>query len=533
MKARNFLMLLLLLAICFVGSSVLCSCSKDDVEETPPATVTPPGGNATEEKDTHEYVDLGLPSGTLWATCNVGASKPEEYGDYFAWGETTTKSTYNWSTYKYYKETIRFTKYCTSSSYGTVDNKTELEPSDDAATVNWGSGWQMPSDEQLAELINSNYTTTTWTTLNGKHGRKIISKSNGNSIFLPAAGCRYDTSLINAGRDGYYWSRSLYTTRSNWAYGLHFVDSSSICTCDRIRCDGQGVRPVRFLKNSFVTSIELSKTEIGLILNASTQLMATVLPWSATNKKVKWECSNKGVATVDQTGKVTAVALGSCTITCSATDGSGVKAECKVEVVMNETHEYVDLGLPSGTLWATCNVGASSPEEYGDYFAWGETAPKSDYSLSTYKYCKGTENTMTKYCTNSKYGTVDNKTELEPSDDAATVNWGSDWQIPSREQCAELINGNYTTTTWTTLNGKYGWKITSKSNGNSIFLPASGYRGDTSLDDAGSYGYYWSRSLNTSNSDFAYGLYFSFSYTNTYNYYRYYGLSVRPVRVKK
>ena len=198
-----------------------------------------------------------------------------------------------------------------------------------------------------------------------------------------------------------------------------------------------------------------------------------------------------------------------------------------------ETHEWVDLGLPSGTLWATCNVGASKPEEYGDYFAWGETQPKSDFSWNTYKYCKGTDDTMTKYCTNSSWGTVDNKTELEPSDDAATVNWGSDWQTPSRDQCDELVNSSYTTQTWTTMNGVKGWKITSKSNGNSIFLPAAGYRRGTSLDDAGSYGCYWLRSLYASTSDYAYYLDFYSSYIDTYDYlYRYYGQSVRPVRVK-
>ena len=204
---------------------------------------------------------------------------------------------------------------------------------------------------------------------------------------------------------------------------------------------------------------------------------------------------------------------------------------------ITDTHEWVDLGLPSGTLWATCNVGANSPEEYGDYFAWGETAPKSDYSLSTYKYCKGFYDTMTKYCTDSAWGTVDNKTELEPSDDAATVNWGSVWQMPSYKQCRELINSSYTTTTWTTMNGVTGRKITSKSNGNSIFLPAAGYRYDTSLGGAGSYGLYWSRSLGTgddsSTSNSAYYPLFDSGFIDTYSNSRYYGQSVRPVRVKK
>ncbi len=283
-----------------------------------------------------------------------------------------------------------------------------------------------------------------------------------------------------------------------------------------------------------VKDIQLSETSIVLSPDETHRLTATVLPENATNKNLKWESSNTDIATVDETGKVGAVAVGTCTITCSATDGSGVKAECQVEVIMNETHEYVDFGLPSGTLWATCNVGASKPEEYGDYFAWGETEPKSDYSWSTYKYFKGTYDamTMTKYCTDSGWGTVDNKTELEPSDDAATVNWGSNWQMPSEKQFNELFNSGYTTTTWTTMNGKYGWKITSKSNGDSIFLPAAGYRSGTSLSSAGSSGYYWSRSLDAGGSYYASSLNFGSSGIYTNYYHRCYGQSVRPVRVK-
>ncbi|MBO7100341.1 MAG: hypothetical protein J6W21_10800 [Bacteroidaceae bacterium] len=202
---------------------------------------------STKDADTngHEYVDLGLPSGTLWATYNVGASKPEEYGDYFAWGETKSKSNYSWSTYKYCKgSSTTMTKYCTSSDCGTVDNKTELEPADDAATANWGTGWQMPSLAQQQELINTSYTTTTWTTQNGVYGRKIISKSNGNSIFLPAAGYRYATSLFDAGSGGDYWSRSLDTSYSYNRYNLYF-SSSNIYTSFSNRICGQSVRPVR------------------------------------------------------------------------------------------------------------------------------------------------------------------------------------------------------------------------------------------------------------------------------------------------
>ena len=197
-----------------------------------------------------------------------------------------------------------------------------------------------------------------------------------------------------------------------------------------------------------------------------------------------------------------------------------------------DVYEFVDLGLPSGTLWATCNVGANSPEEYGDYFAWGETEPKTDYSWSTYKYCEGSDDSMTKYCTESFFGTVDNKTELEPSDDAATVNWGSNWQMPSLGQVEELTCGNYTNIIWTTLNGVYGKKITSMSNGNSIFLPAAGYRFDTALENTDIGGEYLSRSVNTSYSSCSHSIWFDSIKTIRGSFPRYYGRSVRPVRVK-
>lgn len=123
-------------------------------------------------------------------------------------------------------------------------------------------------------------------------------------------------------------------------------------------------------------------------------------------------------------------------------------------------HEYVDLGLSSGTLWATCNVGATKPEDVGDYFAWGETRPKEEYNWETYKWCKGRYDTQTKYCTDSDHGTVDNKSILELSDDAANVNWGGDWRMPTKEELDELHTE--CTWTWTTQNGVKGCKITSK-----------------------------------------------------------------------
>ena len=192
-------------------------------------------------------------------------------------------------------------------------------------------------------------------------------------------------------------------------------------------------------------------------------------------------------------------------------------------------HEWVDLGLPSGTKWATMNVGATTPEGYGNYYAWGETTTKSTYNWSTYKWYRGTASTMTKYCTSSSYGTVDNKTTLELSDDAAYVNWGSSWRMPTYDEIDELTNTSYTIWTWTTKNGVKGYKVVSKTNGNSIFLPAAGYRVDSDLYNAGSYGNYWSSSLNTSNSSFAYYLFFDSDYVSRSSNHRYYGRTVRPV----
>lgn len=194
----------------------------------------------------HKSVDLGLPSGTLWATCNVGANGPEEYGKLFAWGETTDlgKTTYAWSNYKYCDGSYStISKYCTDSNYGIVDNATKLNSKDDAAKENWGADWQMPSKQQFEELLNDSYTTTIWTTTqNGTNGRLIVSKRNGNSIFLPAAGSRDGSNLLYKGDVGGYWSLSLGSDSPDGRC-LHF-DSGSINMADKSRCLGLSIRPV-------------------------------------------------------------------------------------------------------------------------------------------------------------------------------------------------------------------------------------------------------------------------------------------------
>ena len=199
----------------------VASCGEED--EVKPDTELGTDGNAGENQESSEetdngetdlenpdggvVVDLGLPSGTLWADRNIGADSPEDYGYYFAWGETKQKDTYSWDNYKWCDGSyVTQIKYCTDSYYGTIDDRITLEPEDDAATANWGGGWCMPSEAQLQELCEE--CTWTWTTQNGVKGYKVTG-TNGNSIFLPAAGSRVGDYRAYAGSNGCYWSRSL------------------------------------------------------------------------------------------------------------------------------------------------------------------------------------------------------------------------------------------------------------------------------------------------------------------------------------
>lgn len=200
---------------------MMVSCKPAEGEDP----INPDGSDGKPEG--HEYVDLGLPSGLKWATCNVGATKPEEYGNYYAWGETSPKE-------KYTKEN--------SLTYGIQMSDISGNAQYDAATANWGGSWRMPTDEEMQELIDK--CTWTWTTQNGVKGYSVIGP-NGNSIFLPAAGSRYGSSLGSAGSVGNYWSSTPYDRYFNGdnAYYLHFYsDYQNTIIYDRFH--GLSVRPI-------------------------------------------------------------------------------------------------------------------------------------------------------------------------------------------------------------------------------------------------------------------------------------------------
>lgn len=213
--------------------------------------------NRSRSTNGHEYVDLGL--SVVWATCNVGATKPEDYGGYYQWAgikDVTDKSIYldlsncPYHTGSDYKTS--WTKYVPSdkSSYwsgtGSPDNKTVLDPSDDVASVTWKGSWRMPTDAEWTELRNTSNCSWTWTSINGINGYKVQSKKSGytdNWIFLPAAGCRCSGSLIGVGFRGYYWSSSLNTDGPSSVYGVYFY-SVYVYRYLEARYDGESVRPV-------------------------------------------------------------------------------------------------------------------------------------------------------------------------------------------------------------------------------------------------------------------------------------------------
>lgn len=307
--------------------------------------------------------------------------------------------------------------------------------------------------------------------------------------------------------------------------------------------DGNGAQATCEVEvKQYVTSISLNKTSLSLGIGDEVTLSVTILPDNANDKSYTWSSSDSSIASVDNSGKVTARANGNATIKATANDGSGVFASCSVIVFA----EKVDMGIKTSdgkTLyWSTRNLCKSgfvnSPEDYGDYYAWGEVEPyyssqdpltwkegkSKGYDWPSYKWYNGSSSTLT------KYGSADNITVLDPEDDAAHVILGGKWRMPTDAEWTELRTK--CTWTWTTnYNGTgVAGRIVTASNGNSIFLPAAGSRYDTYLYFAASSGDYWSSSLVSGNLYHAWRVYFSSDNVGRDDYYRRCdGQSVRPV----
>lgn len=352
------------------------------------------GGGTTTDKV--GYVDLGLPSGNLWAECNLGASSPEAYGDYYAWGEVEPKQEYTKSNHKWYKEgapSQGFTKY------NNEDGKLTLEDEDDAVIQKLGNGWRTPTLADFRELTNQKYTTIEKTTLNGVAGYQITSKKNKKSIFIPCAGFKNSekpqTRFISDDEEVAVCMTNLRRiddmVYNAWTFAFQ---DDRIGRYGKRRPDGISIRPVK---------------------------------------------------------------------------GSGVPVP----------NNCVDLGLASGLLWAKCNMGTTDPTQLGDYYAWAEISTKKKYSAETYKHYKWADYKLKRI---KKYNAEDGKTVIDPDDDAARVNLGVGYRIPTQEDWEELLDEcNWQAVTITLpeiMNPSQTktiarWKVTGPS-GNSIILPMTG-----------------------------------------------------------
>ena len=254
------------------------------------------------------------------------------------------------------------------------------------------------------------------------------------------------------------------------------------------------------------------------------------------NARLKTVINGSTVTTVDAMKAYKNFARGNAYYMGAHWDGANLSFSNEFCPDGNHPHA-IDLGLPSGTKWACCNVGANSPAECGDYFAWGETSPKTAYLTSNYKWYRGGDpHNISKYCHNSDYGTVDNRTELELEDDAAYVNWGPQWHMPSRDQSVELLDN--CTSEWTTVNGMSGYLFKSKISNSAVFFPALGYYTMKGLIGLETDGVYWLNSYNFYNNNYgpvrALGLGFrhgEMGWLDVVIQSRQCGLGVRPVHV--
>lgn len=381
-------------------------------------------GPTTGKINNHTWVDMGLPSGTRWATCNVDATIPEQPGKHYSWGEIAVKSSYTASTTKHYGKAVK--EFSGDKLY-------------DVATAKWGTGWRMPTKEEFDELLF--YCHWKYTQKGGRWGAEITSPKTNNSIFLPATGSKEGSALSEASGCGMYWTSTPYQSQTNnGAHEYHFGAAlGEMGVAERYY--GFAIRPV-------------------------------------ANYDVKIE--------VPSSGEING-------------------------------HKWVDLGLPSGVKWATCNLGTNAVDQDGVHYAWGEIYPYTD------KVSKK----------NKMYGKPSGDISGNSCYDIARASWGGTWRIPTEAEFKELIE--HCKFEWTSLGRRSGLKITSKSNGNYIFLPASGNFNKSSdsygfAQDINKRAVYWtSTPARSSYHDDAYAfVYASYGFTIDMQS-RFRGFAIRPV----
>ena len=492
-----------------------------------------------------DAVDMGLPSGLKWGSFNLGASSPEEYGDYFSWGEIEPKESYSWATYKWCMGTEKsLTKYCPNSQFGYegfADGRIRLLPEDDAATAILGGEWRMPTQEDVTELLQNS--TLSMGEYNGERVFEVKSNRNGNVLYFPVSGYRNETPGIHESKTyrGYYWCSDIETNNPDKSqnFNLHNEGFNSISEEDffcgyytwAYRYLGYTVRPV--YGKSVTTITTYSPTNIGPC--------SAEIPFSISTQDTVYEygviySTNRSEPVIGNLGNGHYIAVitpevGSSRIINELKPNTTYYA--RAFVILGEENgttvygntiqfttkeisyssDYVDIGL--SVAWATCNLGSSTPSNVGGYYRWGET----DLSSSSTGYIWSGPDGFT------KYNATDGKVTLEASDDAAYVNLGGKWRMPTNDELTELRNN--CTWTPTTQNGVKGSTVTGP-NGKSIFIPIS--KGTSGAFTAE----FLSSSLSTySNDAYRYVHALSYHYDNNSVYFlrtfRDWGTPIRPV----
>ena len=465
-----------------------------------------------------QVVDLGLPSGIRWASCNVGATTPEGYGYYFAWGETDSKKDYSWATYKYANVGefyhYKFTKYCTDASSGDngfIDNKTVLEPEDDAATANWGDVWRMPTDAEWTELREQ--CTWTWTAQNGMNGYQVASKTNGNSIFLPAAGFRDGNAApYVAGRRGYYGSSSLLENSSDDVWIVTFNHEKVERDNDK-RNKGLSVRPVQDKQEEAEPAYQLKPFTVAegkqvTFSGGNLQYTQSTQTWAFAEHQYDM----LGTDNVDGGGKVYDATYGY--------DKTGSALADKIDL-------FGWSGSTGSAKWGI-STSTDNSDYSGDFVDWGTnmddgntwytlTADEWDYLLDERSDANQLVGVARIQLGEKIYA---NGLVLLPDNWTcpAGVTFKSGFSNTHSVQ-AYADYQTFTLADWQQLEAA-----------GAVFLPASGFREGSFVGYVQSSGYYWSATPD--GSDKAYYMYFISDSYFSYNYSRNrnYGLAVRLVK---
>lgn len=392
-------------------------------------------------KSKWEAVDLGV--GVLWASANLGADEPYESGGYYFWGETEARKSFRLESYKWYPHE----KYY-------HDRKFVLDESDDAARVALGEDWRTPSPDEWMQL----FAECEWKreTLNGTEGIRVIG-GNGNSIFLPFCGF-----MTNEEKG----PSSVYMTDTEYLlYGIS-TETPKVLVSTHPGDFGLTIRPVKSLA---IEGFSINTTELEVKQDEKVLVPISFTPSRASVTSVSWKSDDENIAIVSD-GIVLGINPGTVRITATSRDGT-MSSQCMVTVLEWSYPEPESVNMGQSVEWASWNLGAASPTERGDYFAWGETSHKSYFGKENYKFYDEGGNFI-KYSTSNSV--------LDEEDDAASQLLSNGWRMPTVEEVDELARNCSITSE--VENGIEGYRVTAK-NGNSIFFPDYSYKVRNGLNE--------------------------------------------------